>query len=329
MRTMDDLTWRALSPTDAAEMAAVGATVAAADRIVGRERTEAEIARSFDSAGRPAPPAAIGAYAADGRLAGYGVLTARTAADPVHLMMFDGMVHPDFRRRGIGTELLLRAVAAAPALHARAFPEAPLELLVNMLDDVPGQLETAAAAGFAPWRGAVEMSRDLPNDPDSLRVPPPAGLEPVGFAPEYVELLRAAHNAAFVPDHPGSTASTPEMWASRFTVPSFRPELSFFLRERGSEEVVGYLLAAELGKSSGSDVRDAHLATIATLRGHRGRGVASALIGAALAEAVRRGYGTASLDVDADNPSGAVRVYERAGFRVVRRATAHIRKIAV
>jgi ribosomal protein S18 acetylase RimI-like enzyme len=51
------------------------------------------------------------------------------------------------------------------------------------------------------------------------------------------------------------------------------------------------------------------------------------LIGAALAEAARQGYGTASLDVYADNPSGAVRVYRRSGFRTVRRATAHIRKI--
>jgi mycothiol synthase len=326
---MDDLSWRALSPADAPEMAALGAAVAAADGMLGRQETEAEIAKSFDDAGRPAPPAAIGTFAADGQLGAYGMLTPRTSADPVHLMPFDGMVHPDFRRRGIGTELLLRAVAAAPALHARAFPHAPLELIISMIDDVPGQSEAAAAAGFAPWRRAIDMGRELPKDPETLRVPPPAGLELVGFAPEYVEQLHAVHNEAFVLDHPGSTAPTREMWASRFTVHSFRPELTFFLRDRTSKAIVGYLLANEHHKDPDTDVRDAHLTTIATLRSHRGRGVASALIGAALAEAVQRGYGTASLDVDADNPSGAVRVYERAGFRVVRRATAHIRKIAV
>ncbi|HEX4790467.1 MAG TPA: GNAT family N-acetyltransferase [Actinospica sp.] len=325
-----DLTWRRLTPSDAAEMAAVCDAAAAADRIVGSgPRTVRELADSFDVAGRAAPPVHLGAFA-DDRLAGFGAFAVSTAADPVHRMPFAGRVHPDFRRRGIGTELLRRAVAGAPALHALAFPDAPLELSMLTIDDVPGQTALAAAAGFTPWRVNLKMSRELARqDADALRVPTPEGLELVGFASEYVEPLRAAHNTALVPDHPGSTPTTAQLWASRFTRDDFRADLSFLALDRPSGTVAGYLLANEHTPDPGTQARDAHLSTIATLRAYRGRGVASALIGAALAEAARQGYRTASLDVHADNPSGAVRVYQRAGFRTARRATAHLRKIAV
>lgn len=322
-----DLTWRTLTAADSPAMAAVSAAVAEADRRPALRESAAGFAESLDGAGRPAAPVSFGAFAGDGRLAAFGTLTVRTSAKLVHLMPFDGMVHPDFRRRGLGTDLLLRAVAAAPALHLRAFPQTALELLVEMVDDVPGQLAAAAAAGFTPWRGSLDMSRELPQDPDSLAAAVPEGLEVVGFAPEYVEPLHAVHNAAFVPDHPGSTAPTEQMWAARFTAETFRPELSFLLRDRATGRIAGYLNANERTQDPGTQGRDAHLTTIATLRAYRGRGVASALIAAALAAAARQGYATASLDVDAQNPTGAVRVYERAGFRVVRRATALVRKI--
>jgi ribosomal protein S18 acetylase RimI-like enzyme len=310
-------------------MAEVGVAVAAADRVPALSRTAAEFAESFDAVEGQAPPCCLGAFASDGRLAAFGTLSVRTSADPVHLMPFNGMVHPEFRRRGAGTELLVRAAAAAAALHRQAFPDAPLELLVQMIDDVPGQAEAAVAAGFKPWRSSLEMSRELPEDADTLALPPPEGLELLGFAPEHIEALHAAHNAAFVPDHPGASAPSAQMWAARFTAESFRPDLSFLLRDGASRAVAGYLLANERRLDPLAKARNAHLMTIATLRAHRGRGVASALIGAALTAAVRGGYGTASLHVDAENPSGAVRVYKRAGFRAVRSATTHVRKIAV
>ena len=322
-----DLSWRTLAPSDASAMAEVSAAAAEADRLPALRESAAEFAESFHGAGRAVAPLALGAFAHDGRLAAFGTLTVRTAADLVHLLPFDGMVHPGFRRQGVGTELLRRAVAAAPALHLRAFPQAPLELLVHMVDDVPGQPEAAAAAGFTPWRSSLDMARDLPENPETLAVPAPRGLELLGFAQEYVEPLHAVHNAAFVPDHPGSTAPTAQMWAARFTAGSFRPELSFLLRDTATGRIAGYLLGNEHPQDPATKAREAHLTTIAVLRAHRGRGAASALIGAALAAAVREGYGIATLDVDAQNPTGAVRVYERAGFRTVRRATAHVRKI--
>src|SRR5207237_10734996 len=49
----------------------------------------------------------------------------------------------------------------------------------------------------------------------------------------------------------------------------------------------------------------------------RGRGIGTALLRHAFVEYHRRGMPRVSLGVDAENPSGATRVYERAGMRVV------------
>ena len=53
--------------------------------------------------------------------------------------------------------------------------------------------------------------------------------------------------------------------------------------------------------------------------GQRGRGLGEALLRAAMALFANRGAPTLNLKVDADNPSGAQRLYLRCGFEVVER----------
>jgi mycothiol synthase len=54
--------------------------------------------------------------------------------------------------------------------------------------------------------------------------------------------------------------------------------------------------------------------SILTRRPWRGRGVASALIGRNLRLLAERGMTEAALGVDAENPTGALALYERVGF---------------
>ncbi len=74
-------------------------------------------------------------------------------------------------------------------------------------------------------------------------------------------------------------------------------------------------------------VRDAYIGQVGTRRPYRGRGAANALLLRMLAAAAEEGYRTASLGVDADNPTGALGLYERLGFKVTRRATAYVRPL--
>ncbi|WP_214319229.1 GNAT family N-acetyltransferase [Nonomuraea sediminis] len=66
---------------------------------------------------------------------------------------------------------------------------------------------------------------------------------------------------------------------------------------------------------------------VGTLAGWRGRGVASGLLAHALSAFKAQGYGTAGLGVDTHNPTGALSVYRRAGFEVVRRSATYARAL--
>jgi mycothiol synthase len=67
------------------------------------------------------------------------------------------------------------------------------------------------------------------------------------------------------------------------------------------------LLVAELG----------HVSTLGTLRNARGRGIGTTLLLTAFEAFHRRGLRRVSLGVDASNETGAVRLYESVGMRVV------------
>ena len=56
--------------------------------------------------------------------------------------------------------------------------------------------------------------------------------------------------------------------------------------------------------------------------------MASTLLSHALAEYRSAGYAEASLDVDSENPTGALGIYERAGFVVESRWTDYAAKVA-
>jgi ribosomal protein S18 acetylase RimI-like enzyme len=66
-------------------------------------------------------------------------------------------------------------------------------------------------------------------------------------------------------------------------------------------------------------VRRAWLEHVSVRRPWRGRGLASALIADTLRMLQARGFEDAVLGVHGENPTGAVGLYERAGFRVHRR----------
>ena len=57
---------------------------------------------------------------------------------------------------------------------------------------------------------------------------------------------------------------------------------------------------------------------------HRGKGLATALLGHAMHAYRNAGYDEAALDVDSENPSGALGVYRRAGFAVESRWTNYV-----
>lgn len=272
----------------------------------------------------------FGAFDADATLLGFAILFARTGLLPQHQLHLWGAVDPEHRRKGIGGAIVRRALEAAPALHAEVFPGAPLEMMFAAADGVPGPPQLAADTGFAPWRRHITMSQDLPREPLPAQPVVPEGLVLRRYAPADEHELLATHLEAFVADHPGFTPPTPMMWSRRLAALSFLPELSFLMLDPARGRIAGYVLSNLLPRQPDRpERRELNLTTIATRREYRRRGVASVLIAAVLRTAAELEYDTAFLNVDTDNPSGALSVYRRAGFRPHTSTTLYVKKIPV
>ncbi len=92
--------------------------------------------------------------------------------------------------------------------------------------------------------------------------------------------------------------------------PSYDPTLWLLARDGGTP--VG-VLNASAGDDGGS------VDWLAVLPSHRGRGLGTALLRRAFAAFAALGLRRVTLNVDAENPTGATGVYERVGMRVVNR----------
>jgi mycothiol synthase len=263
-----------------------------------------------------------------GRMVALGVLAARPQADPVHAMHYEGGVHPAYRGQGLGTALLDWAVAAAGPLHAGRFAGRPLTLQCGFPVADRAAAELFERHGFAPVRYFRKMSRGL----DRADLPPvrvPGGFEIVPYRADLSEAVRVAKNEAFG-EHWDVLPSTPEQWRTHFTGPDFRPALSPLAVSAGTGQIAGLIITHENeDETAATGRRDAHLNNVGTLPEARGRGVASALIATMLRAASEQGYATASLDVDSENPTGAIGVYEKSGFAVTDTWVTYARPIEV
>ncbi|MBR7834949.1 GNAT family N-acetyltransferase [Actinospica durhamensis] len=251
------------------------------------------------------------------RLIGYGRLERRTSADPAHWMNTNGGVRPDYRGRGVGTELVRWLVDLAPRAHRHFFPGRPLELALRAPEADERARALFEAEGFTPLRYFTQMRLSQQTPTPSAEVP--AGLELVPFHAGLAEPVRLEHNSSFQ-DHWRYIPHTAQTWQRLLRdAAHLRPELSFILRDAADGAVAGYLLAgANAAAERATGAKNVHLAIIGTAPAYRRRGAASALIGHAVAHARSQGYVTATLNVDADNRSGALGLYTRHGFAPVR-----------
>lgn len=87
------------------------------------------------------------------------------------------------------------------------------------------------------------------------------------------------------------------------------------------EEIVAYASGYEYEADTAvTGIREIYVGQVGTVRSHRGRGLAAVALSALMREAERTGYKRASLGVDADNPTGALGLYERLGFESDKKA---------
>ncbi len=316
---MTDVTLRPLSTDDVPAWNRLLAEIEKVDR-TGEHYNEADLLEELANPDIEVGKDIVGAFLGD-ELVGYFLVYPRAVDDHLKFHL-DGGVRPDLRGRGIGTLLAEAMRRRAEEFHAEKHPTSEALLTLRGLSDNREQALLMRDIGLEVDRWSFVMRADLSRDLDA---PPllPEGLELRRYDDEVDQAMHEAHNAAFV-DHPNFTPWTEVMWKQWVSGSrNFRPHLSFVVVDPTRPDfVVAYLQSNEYDayfEQTGR--REAFVGKVGTRREYRGRGLAGQLLRHALQEYKAAGYDEASLDVDSENPTGALGIYERAGFEVESRWT--------
>jgi mycothiol synthase len=246
----------------------------------------------------------------DGRVVG-AVETEGKVRDGTVVHYTSGWVHPDERRRGIGRALQRWAERRAGEIKAAWSGDEPHAIGGWPDETQPGAIALFEAERYTVVRYGFMMLRPLGEAlPDA---PLPEGLEIRAVVEADHRRIWEADVEAFR-DHWEAAERTEEDFAGWFTEPGL--DTSLWRVAWDGDEVAGSVMTMiwadeneRLGVSRG------WLEHVSVRRPWRRRGLAAALMVDAMRGLAERGIAEAALGVDAENTTGALRLYESLGFR--------------
>ena len=251
---------------------------------------------------------------ADGVVVGFATTIAPPTFRDAYGVHLEGRVLPEWRGRGIGRALLAWQLARGAELHAQRHPGSPARLTATVYTTMPSLEALLRRAGLEQVRWFFHMERPLTGLPPRRSLD---GIDMVPFSWDRDEQVRVAHNAAFT-EHYGSSERDVASWQVMFTGQrSFRPDLSVLAVEDG--EVLGYALAyVSEATAAATGSRESYFGQIGVVPAARGRGVSKAVIIEAMHAAAAQDCQTSGLEVDSENVTGALGLYESLGFATAR-----------
>ena len=238
----------------------------------------------------------------DGEIVGYASFEAKGAR-----LLGDGYVHPEQRGRGIGSELVRLTEERAGAEGPKLLAGERIYLQNATLNTDDGTVRFYRERGYEPVRGFRGMQIDLAAEPEVVPVP---GIEIRRYRhPEEARAFHEAHQDAFASHWEFRPVPWKE-WRKRQDKATFDPMLWWAATADG--EIAGVSICEHK-----RDPDQGWVEALGVRPSYRRRGIAEALLKTAFAEFWRRGERRVGLGVDAESPTGATRVYERAGMRTL------------
>ena len=236
----------------------------------------------------------IVAESADGSLVGYG-----------DIGEFGGAVWLDIRAFEVGPAEALRE-----ALEPMAHEKRPDARVFGYVAEQDAPLRRVyEEGGYQVVRHSYRMEIDLGKVPEPA---PPEGVVLRAMRDGEIEQIYEVQQQSFE-DAWMHTREPFEHWQHWFVKdPSFDPSLWFVAEDGG--QIVGIAICRKRETEEGLG----WVRVLGVLRSHRRRGIGEALLRHAFAEFARRGFDRVGLGVDAESPTGAVALYERAGMDVAR-----------
>jgi mycothiol synthase len=209
-------------------------------------------------------------------------------------------VHPNYRRRGIGSWLLAWGEGVASDRGS--------EGVRVVAADADGQTQDLLRSRrYVQVRSGYTMRMDLESDEDPGK--PPAGITIRRYKEADERALFEVDQASFA-EHWGFRPMSFESFNEELHGEDWDPSLAFLAET--DKRTVGFVVPF-LFQTCG------YVGTLGVLKEWRGRGIGKALLHRSFAELASRGMPEVRLQVDAQNVHGAVALYEGVGMSVHRR----------
>lgn len=240
---------------------------------------------------------------ADGRIVGYEEFVNQHAHA---VLQGDGYVHPDFHGLGIGTAMMCALETRAREEMKLAEPDLRVYIRNGMAIGDTVAREMHEHEGYRSIRFSWRMETKLIETPPVSMFPDGIELRPFVLK-QHNRAVFEAHEEAFS-DHWGHTPGTFERWQHRMTDrEDFDPSLWHIAWD--GDQIAGYSLCRyRMGIG--------WVGSLGVRRPWRKRGLGEALLLHSFGEFHKRGKDVIGLGVDAENPTGATRLYQKAGMYV-------------
>jgi ribosomal protein S18 acetylase RimI-like enzyme len=238
--------------------------------------------------------------------------------DPSGIYLYNHSVDllPEWREKGIRNAMLryneqkLRELAREhPTGVPRLFQSVVMESERDWIAVLSGEGYKIFRYGFKMVRPNLEEVPDLPF-PDEIEVRP--------VKPEHYRAIIRAWNDA-CKDMRGQIPISDEDFKGFQESPIFEPSIWQIAWQKN--EVVGTVLNfIDKQENAQYERKRGHVELISVKRLWRGKGIAKAMIARSLKILKDHGMTEAALGVDAENPSGALHLYQKMGFQIEKRA---------
>lgn len=240
----------------------------------------------------------------DGEVVGYAYLNHRQ-----HVRIdVEGYVHPDHFGRGIGTTLVQSSEARARD-HVPLAPDGTQVVVQNWINaDNRAARELLERHGYHPARYFLRMEAALHGEHPAPHWP--AGISVRTCEDDASQRLMYETMEEAMRDHWGHIPRSFEEWMERKGGSTFDPSL-WFLAMDGSEPAAGAVCSISEGIG--------WVDNLGVRAPWRKQGLGMALLRHAAREFSDRDLVRMALGVDSESPTGATRLYERAGMHVAQR----------
>lgn len=308
------LQWRPWQWDDVAKIHELLVQIAATDQT--DVPSPAEIEHIMGRLGEEMAMNTITAVSPTGNLAALAFIIT-THTDDEHIANLTSIVHPAYRGKRINAALIQWMETCTRQQFRPLTDSKPQLMRVSCADHLTDRVNLYTQHGFEAARYAYKMQRSLISNPMSA-ISLPDGLHLATWQPEQDYLLMQTFNDAFS-GYWGLPEMHEDLWQQLFTgVSQFRGDLTFLAMH--GESIVGFCLNwVNDAKNRETDIKEGWIEAVGVIPAWRGHGIAAALLSHTLNAFIAAGLEQAALDVDTQNPTGALRLYEKMGFTAVKR----------